>query len=305
MTRSRRSSCSPPTSSSIATASGPTVVAGYPWFGEWSRDTMTSYEGLFLATGRAEEGRDVLLAQAATLSEGMLANTADAGGARVQHRRRHALVRARRSVVTSSARATPTSATSSRPALAIDRRAPRRRHALRHRRSTRRRPAHAGSRGLGADLDGRPRQRRPGDAARRQAGRGERVVDAHAGRGRGACRSDSDATAGRPARAQAARAFAAALRACRRRRALRRRRRAGRRRAPRSGPTSCWRSRCPDGPLAADAARSAVAVCRDAAADVDRTAVARARRSRATARTIAAGRPSATPPTTRGPSGRG
>ena len=32
---------------------GPTVVAGYPWFGTWSRDTMVSFEGLFLATGRA------------------------------------------------------------------------------------------------------------------------------------------------------------------------------------------------------------------------------------------------------------
>lgn len=58
---------------------GPTVVAGYPWFGEWSRDTMTSYEGLFLETGRADEGRALLLRAAGTLSEGMLANTADTG----------------------------------------------------------------------------------------------------------------------------------------------------------------------------------------------------------------------------------
>jgi predicted glycogen debranching enzyme len=58
---------------------GPTVVAGYPWFGDWSRDTMTSYEGLFLETGRADEGRALLLRNAATLSEGMLANTADTG----------------------------------------------------------------------------------------------------------------------------------------------------------------------------------------------------------------------------------
>jgi len=58
---------------------GPTAVAGYPWFGEWSRDLMTSYEGLFLCTGRAEEGRDALRRAAATLSEGMLANTADTG----------------------------------------------------------------------------------------------------------------------------------------------------------------------------------------------------------------------------------
>jgi predicted glycogen debranching enzyme len=67
------------TGSPPATGSGPDVVAGYPWFGAWSRDTMTSYEGLFLATGRATEGRELLRAYAATISEGMLANTADTG----------------------------------------------------------------------------------------------------------------------------------------------------------------------------------------------------------------------------------
>ena len=63
----------------VRTRSGPDVVAGYPWFGAWSRDTMLSYEGLFLATGRASLGRDLLTNYAATLSEGMLANTADTG----------------------------------------------------------------------------------------------------------------------------------------------------------------------------------------------------------------------------------
>jgi predicted glycogen debranching enzyme len=58
---------------------GPRVVAGYPWFGDWSRDTMTSYEGLFLETGRQEEGRKLLLRAAQSLSEGMLANTTDSG----------------------------------------------------------------------------------------------------------------------------------------------------------------------------------------------------------------------------------
>jgi predicted glycogen debranching enzyme len=58
---------------------GPDVVAGYPWFGSWSRDTMTSYEGLFLETGRHDEGRALLRRYGATLSEGMLANTADTG----------------------------------------------------------------------------------------------------------------------------------------------------------------------------------------------------------------------------------
>lgn len=63
----------------VQTSNGPTAVAGYPWFGEWSRDVFTSYEGLFLCTGRAEEGRAVLQRAAASVSEGMLANTADVG----------------------------------------------------------------------------------------------------------------------------------------------------------------------------------------------------------------------------------
>jgi predicted glycogen debranching enzyme len=63
----------------VRTAAGPDVVAGYPWFGAWSRDTMTSYEGLFLSTGRVEEGAQLLRGYAGTLSEGMLANTADTG----------------------------------------------------------------------------------------------------------------------------------------------------------------------------------------------------------------------------------
>ena len=44
---------------------GPDVVAGYPWFGGYLGDTMTSYEGLFLETGRAEEGRELLTVRTA------------------------------------------------------------------------------------------------------------------------------------------------------------------------------------------------------------------------------------------------
>ena len=40
---------------------------------------MTSYEGLYLTTNRQDEGREVLRTSAATVSEGMLANTADTG----------------------------------------------------------------------------------------------------------------------------------------------------------------------------------------------------------------------------------
>jgi predicted glycogen debranching enzyme len=82
----RRAGASGPTDRLLAVAAdqfvvaGPTVVAGYPWFGDWSRDTMTSYEGLLLSTGRAEEGRRLLVRAAASLSEGMLANTAAGAG---------------------------------------------------------------------------------------------------------------------------------------------------------------------------------------------------------------------------------
>jgi predicted glycogen debranching enzyme len=41
---------------------------------------MTSYEGLFLATKRFDEGRALLQRAASSVSQGMLANTADAGG---------------------------------------------------------------------------------------------------------------------------------------------------------------------------------------------------------------------------------
>ena len=36
------------------------VVAGYPWFGDWGRDTMIALPGLTLATGRHESARRIL-----------------------------------------------------------------------------------------------------------------------------------------------------------------------------------------------------------------------------------------------------
>jgi glycogen debranching enzyme len=47
----------------VRTADGPDVVAGYPGQGRWLADTMTAYEGLFLDTGRVEEGRELLIAR--------------------------------------------------------------------------------------------------------------------------------------------------------------------------------------------------------------------------------------------------
>ncbi len=54
--------------------SGPAVIAGYPWFGEWGRDTFIAMRGLCLATGRLDEAAALLEDWADAVSEGMLPN---------------------------------------------------------------------------------------------------------------------------------------------------------------------------------------------------------------------------------------
>jgi len=53
---------------------GKTLIAGYPWFGDWGRDTFVALRGLCIATGHLEEARYILLQWAGTVSEGMLPN---------------------------------------------------------------------------------------------------------------------------------------------------------------------------------------------------------------------------------------
>ena len=53
---------------------GRTIVAGYPWFTDWGRDTFIALRGLCLATGRLREARDILLEWADAVSQGMLPN---------------------------------------------------------------------------------------------------------------------------------------------------------------------------------------------------------------------------------------
>jgi predicted glycogen debranching enzyme len=53
---------------------GKTIMAGYPWFTDWGRDTFIALRGLCLATGRLADARDILLAWANSVSEGMLPN---------------------------------------------------------------------------------------------------------------------------------------------------------------------------------------------------------------------------------------
>ncbi|MGF1581491.1 MAG: amylo-alpha-1,6-glucosidase [Gemmataceae bacterium] len=53
---------------------GKTIIAGYPWFTDWGRDTFIAMRGLCLATRRLDVAKDILLAWSSTISEGMLPN---------------------------------------------------------------------------------------------------------------------------------------------------------------------------------------------------------------------------------------
>jgi predicted glycogen debranching enzyme len=53
---------------------GKTVIAGYPWFTEWGRDTFIALRGFMTLAGGLDTGREVLLAWAEQVSAGMLPN---------------------------------------------------------------------------------------------------------------------------------------------------------------------------------------------------------------------------------------
>lgn len=50
------------------------IVAGYPWFADWGRDTFISLRGLCLANGRVSDAAAVLSRWVSVISEGMMPN---------------------------------------------------------------------------------------------------------------------------------------------------------------------------------------------------------------------------------------
>ncbi len=58
-------------------ASGPTrrtLIAGYPWFGDWGRDTFIAMRGVCLATGDYDSAHHILLSWADLVQDGLLPN---------------------------------------------------------------------------------------------------------------------------------------------------------------------------------------------------------------------------------------
>ncbi len=66
----------------VARGDSSTVIAGYPWFTDWGRDTFIALPGLTLATGRPAVARALLAAFAPHVDRGMIPNRfPDAGDA--------------------------------------------------------------------------------------------------------------------------------------------------------------------------------------------------------------------------------
>ncbi|HLG57209.1 MAG TPA: amylo-alpha-1,6-glucosidase [Vicinamibacterales bacterium] len=58
----------------VTRGSGKTIVAGYPWFTDWGRDTFIALRGVCLATDRIADARTILLEWTGAISKGMLPN---------------------------------------------------------------------------------------------------------------------------------------------------------------------------------------------------------------------------------------
>ncbi len=53
---------------------GKSIIAGYPWFGDWGRDTMIALPGLTLTTGRPDVAKKILRTYARHVDRGMIPN---------------------------------------------------------------------------------------------------------------------------------------------------------------------------------------------------------------------------------------
>jgi len=69
----------------VSRGQGKTIIAGYPWFSDWGRDTMIALPGLTLATNRAEIAKNILLEFSKHISEGMLPNRFPDAGDRAEY----------------------------------------------------------------------------------------------------------------------------------------------------------------------------------------------------------------------------
>jgi glycogen debranching enzyme len=58
----------------VVTATRTSIIAGYPWFTDWGRDTMIALPGTLLHTGRVAEARQILSDYASQMFQGLIPN---------------------------------------------------------------------------------------------------------------------------------------------------------------------------------------------------------------------------------------
>lgn len=58
----------------VRTAGRTSIIAGYPWFTDWGRDTMISLPGVCLVTGQIEEAKRILIDYASQMRKGLIPN---------------------------------------------------------------------------------------------------------------------------------------------------------------------------------------------------------------------------------------
>ena len=154
-----------------------TIIAGYPWFTDWGRDTMISLEGLTLLTGRQGEARSILHTFAQYVRDGLIPNLFPEGESEGLYHTAdatlwffHALDRYERATGETETRRflMPKLIEIFEKHLAG--------HVLRHWRRSRGRAAPAGAGRLSAHLDGREGGRLGRHATPGQGGRDQRAL---------------------------------------------------------------------------------------------------------------------------------
>ena len=58
----------------VKTPNRTSIIAGYPWFTDWGRDTMISLPGICLCTGHVAEAKEILRAYASQMRQGLIPN---------------------------------------------------------------------------------------------------------------------------------------------------------------------------------------------------------------------------------------
>ncbi len=58
----------------VSRGSGKSIIAGYPWFSDWGRDTMIALHGLTLSTNRPDIAKGIIREFSKHISQGMLPN---------------------------------------------------------------------------------------------------------------------------------------------------------------------------------------------------------------------------------------